>query len=91
MKGDTFQPGEEVAISAAFLRSMGTLSFGTSGGSGLSTNDPGIGMVLWQTEGLPDCYEVFFYRDGVTKTYNGYILVRRADIHLEAMRAEHGR
>lgn len=80
-----FQPGNEVALSATFLRSLGTLSFGPNIASGVSTYDLGIGKLI-SIE-----FEWLATVQFPGRIWKGNVcnLVHRADIHLEAMQAEH--
>lgn len=82
-----FKIGDEVALSATFLRSMGTLNFGQSsiGSAGVSTHDAGIGKI----EEIIDGWLARVRFPGGDRTLNLLNLVHREHIHLEAMRAEH--
>lgn len=82
---------DEVALSATFLRSMGTLSFGGHGSHGVSTYDLGTGYVIGWAEGDPltNLAIVYFTQRKIIRTFNVFNLIHRRDIHLDAMRAEH--
>lgn len=83
-----FRIGEEVALSATFLRSMGTINLTPGGGSGPTTFDKGIGRIINFEPAPCDFLAWVLWKDHVS-TVNVFNLVHRADIHLEAMRAEH--
>ena len=87
MKFIHFQINDEVALSAKFLRSLGTESFGVSGGSGPSRYDKGIGVIMGFLETIPDI-AIVQWADLSTSNINVFNLVKRKDIHIEAMHAE---
>jgi hypothetical protein len=85
MNGKPIKVGDQVALSAVFLRSLGTLCFGPNILSGVSTYDRGVGVVIRVVdEWLAEVH----FRNGPW-TGNVFNLVHREDIHFEASAAEH--
>lgn len=87
MKGDTFKPGDWVALSATFLRSIDP----NAARGWPTTMDRGKGVVI-STVPIDDrsaLAEVVFVNPPCQRTYNTFNLVHVKDIYNEAMRAEH--
>lgn len=88
MKGDKFEIGDAVRVSAAHLRLMCPYA-----AKGLpTTRDPGKGKVIAiHPCGIFDLVVIWFHERSVPGTYNSNIIVRDnpRDVYNEAMRAEH--
>lgn len=80
-----FEIGDRVALSARFLRSMGTDNF-AGGNSGLSRHDRGKGTVLGVV--ISDMLVFVWFDRGDGGVYNVFNLVAERDIHREATRSE---
>ena len=81
MKGGTFKAGDEVALSATFLRSICP----NAAAGWPTTKDEGIGRVIEVIDGWLVDVE---FANGRRKL-NAFNLVHRKDIQREAMIAEH--
>lgn len=84
MKTAKFQVSDEVAVSVAFLRSIGTEKFAV-GNAGPSRYDPGIGTIMLLIDSI-NCAQVWFPDRQKLITYNIGNLVHRRSIHFEANR-----
>ncbi len=83
-----FDAGDEVALSATFIRSVGrNHSFG-GGSFGATTDDKGVGRIIGFDPGLPDIAFVQWGFRGPAHPINRFNLVHRKNIHLDAHRAE---
>ena len=89
MRPKVFKPGDEVAVSAGWLDSQGTVSFisytGHIGG-GFSTHDPGIGIV----QRVEDGWLVHVLFKTGPRSFRDENLVHREDIYLDVRREQFG-
>lgn len=88
MKGDKFTTGDEVALSATFLRSIDPSAAAGWPGRG----DLGIGTVIQSFDcGGIDLVDVWFPSINYFRRVNSFNLVHRRDIAKEADKAQHSR
>lgn len=86
MKGDKFQFGDAVHVSAAHIRSICP----NAARGWPTTLDPGKGMVCNVAAlGDFDLVEIYFWNSQQLRTYNSNILIYEKDVYNDAMRAEH--
>lgn len=89
MTPENFKPGDEVMLSATFLRSVGRNYSLIPGQMGLTPDDKGVGVIIGFAPDAPMLAFVQWEREpGIARAINTFNLIHRKNAHFDAMSAE---